>query len=127
MITENTIYWILKLDDIAGLLIVMAIVAAAFSIGAILVWAISAEVDDKYSRETAKILCVKSGIIAFICAVAFTFLPNTKQMAMIKVIPAITNSEFVADMSKDAKELYKMGIEAIKEQLTNKNNGGKNE
>lgn len=118
MITENTIYWILKLDDIAGLLLVMAIIAAAFSMGALLVCAICVEADDRDSCKTAKMICGKSGIIAFICAIAFTFLPNTKQMAMIKVVPMIANSEIARDIPADAKELYKMGIKAIKEQLT---------
>ena len=51
---------------------------------------------------------------------SLTFIPSTKQMAMIKVIPAIANSEIAGEMSKDAKELYKMGVDAIKEQLTSK-------
>lgn len=118
MITENTIYWILKLDDIANLLLGMTIIAAVFSIGALLVWGVCADTSNRVGGKTAKMLCGKSGIIAFICAVAFTFLPNTKQMAMIKVVPMIANSEIVRDMSADAKELYKMGIKAIKEQLT---------
>lgn len=118
MITENTIYWILKLDDIANLLLGMTIIAAVFSIGALLVWGVCADTSNREGGKTAKMLCGKAGIIAFICAVAFTFLPNTKQMAMIKVVPMIANSEIVHDMSADAKELYKMGIKAIKEQLT---------
>lgn len=36
---------------------------------------------------------------------------------MIKVIPIIANSEVVGEMSADAKEIYKLGINAIKESL----------
>jgi hypothetical protein len=45
-------------------------------------------------------------------------------MAAIKVIPAIANSEIVGELSADAKELYRMGINAIKEQLTGNNKEG---
>ena len=37
---------------------------------------------------------------------------------MIKIIPMIANSEIVGEMSTDCKELYRMGIKAMKEQLT---------
>lgn len=51
---------------------------------------------------------------------ARSLLPTTKQMAMIKVIPMIANSKAIETMSNDAKEIYTLGIKAIKEQLTGK-------
>lgn len=122
MITESTIYWILKLDDICILLSAICFVAAAFSFVTLIAWGINASEDNENCAETAKKLCGKSIVVALICATIFTFVPRTKQMAMIKVIPTIANSEIVGEMSADAKELYKMGIKAIKEQLTGKDN-----
>ncbi|MBR7145672.1 MAG: hypothetical protein IKD10_12120 [Lentisphaeria bacterium] len=118
MITENTIYWILKLDDITGLLIVITIIAAAVSTITFVLWGMSDSDDNKDHIETVKKLCVKSIVIALICGLGLTFIPRTKQMAMIKIIPMIANSEIVGEMSTDCKELYRMGIKAMKEQLT---------
>ena len=134
MITESAIYWILKLDDIKNFfwlpIIICAILSVVFLFGSIFYYIESqpcpSDVEKKYTMFAVK-LCLITVSIWISLSCIDCFIPSTKQMAMMKVIPAIANSEFAADMSKDAKELYKMGIEAIKEQLTNKNNGGKNE
>ena len=130
MITESAIYWILKLDDIKTFFWLPIIICAILSVVFLLFSIVSffeslpcpSDEEKKYTKFTVKFCLIAASIwISLSCINCF--IPSTKQMAMIKVIPAITNSEFAADMSKDAKELYKMGIEAIKEQLTNKNNG----
>lgn len=123
MITESAIYWILKLDDIHCLIVIIAVVALLTSIisgtGVAIFW-------DAWCDEDKKrlIICKKCFfvLIPVLCVsvLTATFMPTTKQMAMIKIIPAIANSEIADDMPKDAKDIYKLGIEAIKEQLTNK-------
>jgi hypothetical protein len=121
MITESAIYWVLKLDELRGICVVVCVISGLLSCGSLIGWIVNAM--DKDDVKSAKSLFFKAISVFMLGLVIGALLPSTKQMAMIKVIPAITNSEFAADMSKDAKELYKMGIEAIKEQLTNKNNG----
>ena len=59
-------------------------------------------------------------VCLFMSITARSLLPTTKQMAMIKVIPMIANSKAIETMSNDAKEIYTLGIKAIKEQLTGK-------
>ena len=66
-----------------------------------------------YAAITVMTLCP-------LCYLAKTFIPSTKQMAAIKVLPAIARSEIASEMSADAKELYRMGFSAIKETLTGK-------
>lgn len=126
MITESAIYWILKLDDIQLLTVIIAVVALLTSIifgtGWAVFWDAWRDEDKKRLSICKKCFFVLISVFC-VSVLTATFMPTTKQMAMIKVIPAITNSEFAADMSKDAKDLYKMCIEAIKEQLTNKNIG----
>ena len=130
MITESAIYWILKLDDIKTFfwlpIIICAILSVIFLIISICCYIESqpcpSDEEKKFTMFAVKLCLITTSIWISLSAIN-CFIPSTKQMAMIKVIPAITNSDFAADMSKDAKELYKMGIEAIKEQLTNKNNG----
>lgn len=115
MITESSIYWILTLDNIITLFGVFTGVFAVFFLGSVIAGAVAAEMRDDTSL--AKKLAIASFTACMIFAVALTFIPSTKQMAMIKVIPAIANSEIVGEMSADAKEIYKMGINAIKESL----------
>lgn len=118
MITENTIYWILKLDDIIDLCIGLLIPLALMSLVGLVVYVIGSDEIDKVTLSKLRSFLRISIPVSILLAFTVTFLPTTKQMAMIKVIPAITNSEIAGEMSADAKELYKMGIKAIKEQLT---------
>jgi hypothetical protein len=126
MITETEIYWILKLDDIQNLLMPFWIIMSFSSVIFGGVWIGRSFCGEPDCRETAKkgkkafFICLS---FALVFGIGHCFLPSTKQMAMIKVIPAIANSEIVGEMSADAKEIYKMGIQAIKEQITK--NGGK--
>lgn len=120
MITESMVYWILTLDSICHFLCVIAVCAAGFAVVMLLSCLINFCENDFDAYKTARRFCCKSGIVSIACFFSLTFIPSTKQMAMIKVIPAIANSEIAGEMSKDAKELYKMGVDAIKEQLTSK-------
>lgn len=120
MITESTVYWILKLDNIIDLCVGLLIPSAITSLVSLVVYALACDADDTVTMPKLRSFLRISVPISILLAFIITFLPNTKQMAMIKVIPAIANSEIAEEMSKDAKELYKMGVEAIKEQLTSK-------
>ena len=44
-----------------------------------------------------------------------TFLPSSKTIAMMVVLPAIVNSE---PIQKDLTEVYRMAVDALKDQLT---------
>ena len=48
---------------------------------------------------------VKLGVAAFMLGLAISFVPSTKQMAAIIIIPKIANSEIVAEMGDATKEL----------------------
>lgn len=122
MITESSIYWILKLDDINSFLIAVTVFAGFMAIASMLCFAIdiSIEGSDTYFGQMARKTARRFTVLALLVGVALCFTPTTKQMAMIKVIPAIANSEIVGEMSADAKEIYRMGINAIKEALSEK-------
>ena len=120
MITESMVYWVLKLDDICKFLAIFSMCSAGFA-GVMLISCLINFCGDNFDAyKTAQRFCCKSVIVSIACFFSLAFIPSTKQMAMIKVIPAIANSEIAGEMSKDAKELYKMGVDAIKEQLTSK-------
>ena len=124
MITASEIYWILKLSD-------LRIVFFAFSVffmGIALMSAIGWNVNEGICDDAAvAVACRKrffySMCLAFLLTIPAVFLPSTKQMAMIKVIPMIANNEAVKTMSTDAKEVYTLGIKAIKEQLIGRGQG----
>ena len=120
MITESMVYWILTLDRICHFLCAITVCSGVFAIVMLLSCLVNFSERNYDAYRTARRFCCKSVIVSIACFFSLTFIPTTKQMAMIKVIPAIANSEIAGEMSKDAKELYKMGVDAIKEQLTSK-------
>lgn len=121
MITPMQIYWILKLDDIhmafgfmffTGLLlmIVCGFGTLIFS--------------DGYSSKIAK--CFRNIVtwvgvpLAVIGGLASTFIPTTKQMTAIHVVPAIANNERVQnignktlDISEDLLKLAEQHLQAV--------------
>ena len=115
MISSSEIYWILMLDNIRGFFVMCAIVSAITTLVFFLVGAINVDNEDPY-RDV-----LKMGKIAFCCFIAASlslcFIPSTKQAAIVKAVPALANSEVVAEMSKDAKDIYRLGVKSIKEHL----------
>ena len=123
MITEWEMYWILKLDGLHGALVVFTVVSAITLGIAGVVWMVCDTEDKDSDRFFRVIKC--SLITCIVCLIPAVFLPTTKEMAMIKVVPMIANSEIGSQMPADAKVLYRMGIEAIKEKLTEKKDAKK--
>lgn len=125
MITASEIYWILKLDDIQGVLIFLTVLVGIYCLAMLVIWGVTRGIDyDEKKEEKIVTFCAKQLFITVpvfaVLLLIGTLIPSTKQMAAIKVIPAIANSEIVGEMPRDAKELYRMGVNAIKEQLTGK-------
>jgi hypothetical protein len=120
MITESELYWILKLDDIRTFFIGCTVFLGIASV-ALIVITISHSfepifTDSSWRKHKFTRLAVYIALTVF--AIALALLPSTKQMAAIKCIPAIVNSEAAKNVSSDTKELYKLGVSALKEKLT---------
>ena len=123
MISEWEMYCILKLDGLHSTFVVFALVSAIILGVAVSAW-MACDDEDKDSAFLFRV--VKCSLITFIVfLIPAVFLPTTKEMAMIKVVPMIANSEIAREMPADAGVLYRMGIEAIKEKLTEKKDAGK--
>ena len=117
MINATTVYWIVMLDSIHLVLFGLAILAG------VCIWRVLRYYDERYG-EACKIgkerpafprikICLL--IVCLICVlIASAFLPTTKQMALIYVVPQIANSEMV---QQDIPELYDLGVSALKQQL----------
>lgn len=122
MITESMIYWILKLDNIVDMFVIFSIISILSSITTLGIWFVKR--DDCYNNENID-KYVKISVISFALFIAFlmaaTFTPSTKQMAIIKIVPIIAKGEITKEIKGDAKEIYKLGVQAIKESLITKN------
>lgn len=129
-ITESTIYWITRLDKFhvtAGLLLGISLMVLLICIVFCCVQKnelneryIRKEEEERIKREmkiAIKIACYAVFFIAM-CASVLVFVPTSKEMALIKVIPAISNSKFVSDeLPKGVKEIYELAKDAIKNRI----------
>jgi hypothetical protein len=122
MITESMVYWILKLDNIVDMFIVLAIISILSSVITLGIWFAKREdYDDNEDVGKCFKICVISFVLFIVFLMASTFIPSTKQMAIIKVVPTIAKSEVTKELKGDAKEIYKLGVQAIKDSLVDKN------
>ena len=131
MITETSLYWVLKLDSIRNLFEGIACIFTIFSIIItipLVVGAVTYQVSSDFNYDDEKAVLrriLKAGglvelvlvFIAISSAICHVLIPSTKEYAMIKVIPMVANSTEFKELKGDAKELYKLGIEATKSQL----------
>ena len=131
MITESYMYWILKLDDIRDFAFALGVITSLTAVAFLSFFLASTISKEEFCRDYKHVsrlcgwLCLTTTILTLFLHLSYALLPTTKQMAMIKVIPAIANSEEVEMVSKDAKELYKLGVEAVRTRLINECKGGK--
>ena len=128
-ITESTIYWITRLDKFhvtAGVLLGISFMVLLICI--VVCCVDKNQLDEIYSKEyrerikremkiAIKIACYSVFYIVM-CASVLIFVPTSKEMALIKVLPAISNSKFVSDeLPKDVKEIYELAKDAIKNKI----------
>lgn len=113
MITENMIYWITRFDALNGLaafFIALSLIGIVVTLPFILNFP-----DDGETRICKWVIGVCSSIF-LVMVLVLTFLPTTKEMCAIKVIPAIANNEKINDISNfmldSAKEWIKQSLPA---------------
>ena len=118
MISEFSLYWILKLDDICNTLRIFSLTAFAISVITGVEWGMQTAECNRKAAHKARNICKKSLLVSVILFSVSTLVPTTKQMAAVKVIPVIANSDIAHEMSEDDKDVYRLGIQAIKDYLT---------
>lgn len=124
MITEEMLYWIFRLDSLRSGFWAITLLGTIFVICATFLRSEFAEWNSK-SLEEYHALCKKIifnrnivAVITVISALALIFLPSTKEMAAIKIIPAICNNKFIQEnFTKECKDLYILTKLALKEKL----------
>ena len=100
MITETTLYWITRLDNINAFLVFFTllsiIVAAVFLVN----WIHPESTGDERRLGRFGFLLVIP--FFFVLSLGLVFLPTTKEMCAIKVIPALANNEKIRGIGDKA-------------------------
>lgn len=120
MITEEMLYWIFRLDAIKVFCFVVLLVGGLATVLITAHLIIDKNFIDfsDYFYKRLLIFVKSMYIIISIAILTLIFLPSTKEMAAIKLIPVIYNSDFVQkELPKEGKELYDLAKVAIKRTL----------
>lgn len=124
MITETTLYWFTRLshiheviDSLFAPFIALTIVSFLLLIVLSIIEKMSCDNDEKMifstiCKVTKKTCCITACGVAFtmICSI---FVPTTKEMAAIIVIPKIANNESIKDLGDEIVNLAKEWMKEI--------------
>ena len=116
-LTPEMMYWLTRCDNICTAATILSVL---FGIGAVML-KLFFFVETESVEFFHKILCVIAILLFFISAATCVFVPTTKEMAAIYVVPKIANSETVKDLGDGVVTLAR---EWIQELRPNKQNGG---
>ena len=115
MITSWNIYWLTRLDAISDFFALPIILFALGSIALGIAYVISIVEYDKELGEKVG-FAFKLSIIGLVATVAVSvFIPSTKEMAAIIVLPAIANNTDVQEIGAGITDLAKEWLRDLKE------------
>ena len=124
MITSSQMYWFTRMDPIRELLGCglgfLSLAAGICFIGFAASFCVSHDNCPDAGRTCRASRNWLLGILmlASVVGTVRAFIPTTKEMAVIVVVPAIANSDFIQkDVPAEAKELYSYAKAFLKEQL----------
>lgn len=115
MIDESSMYWLTRMDYVCQLL-------RGFGIAGIVAGVISlipffATLGDEAHASVSKVvrwLCPTLLLIGMLGLVGRALTPTTRELAVIKVVPAIVNNE---DLKRECSELYTLTKSWLKDTL----------
>lgn len=123
-LTSFDLYWITRLDAIrpacTGILFCGILVGVGSFLG--LIGGSIEGVAESWMKTCKWGVCVGIALI-IVGASGKVFVPSTKEAAFIWGVPAILNSEAAQVVSEDTKEIYKLGVEYLKDMLKEVENG----
>ena len=123
-ITPATMYWFTRLNGITTLFSVITFVgvfALLFLIPGYYATKSGVSTNDENDHKSISSVLKWFVPVWVVALLGLLFVPNSKQMAMIYVVPALTESQVV---KQDIPELYDLGVKALKDWLKkDKENG----
>lgn len=124
-ITPATMYWFTRLDRIAAACDIITLLGG-FALVFLIIghYVTGGNTDEMYEHKVVKNVLKWFIPVWLFGVIGVLFIPNSKQMAMIYVVPQITESQVV---KQDIPELYDLGVNALKDWLKkDKENGNNN-
>lgn len=123
MITESTIYWVTRLDAFNNLVTAVSLISVIFLIASGIASGIVMGERQSVLNDKGKLILplkflIGSIISLVVCATLLVFVPTTKEYAAIKILPKIANDEVLNTLSQDGKELYRLTVDYLKDQVT---------
>lgn len=119
-------YWLTRLNGITVLFAVITFIGA-FALLFLIIGYYSTKagtsINDENDHKSISSILKWFVPVWVVALLGLLFVPNSKQMAMIYVVPQITESQVV---KQDIPELYDLGINALKDWLK-QTKGGDNE
>lgn len=123
-ITPATMYWFTRLDRITDTFTLITVLGAFILLFLSLVYYATGNTNEVYEHNTVKGILKWLIPVWLFSLIGVLFIPNSKQMAMIYVVPQITESQVI---KQDIPELYDLGVNAMKEWLKKKSTDEENE
>lgn len=120
MITPMQMYWLLKLDDINEAFSNTVVLSILVLMVSTVIFCASFEAGDVKIYKLARISVLVSLLSAILFSCAVTFLPTTKQMAAIYVVPAIANNEKIQQIGGKTLDISNQLLDLTKEYLEDK-------
>lgn len=121
MITTSQMYWMTRLDGIRDCMIVFILLTVFSAIGVVISYAITFCAVGTGERDvfnmSLKIRKICGWIFSVCLSVAIlvtTFVPTTKEMAAIYIVPKIVNSEKIQNVGNQVYELAVQWMEELK-------------
>lgn len=131
--TETTMYWITRLDWVRSLLNGSGVLCAVVSFVGALFWVIAAsirKVNEQYNQDdhvdsdwaqanaianTAKPFALWGLALSAALSVAYVFVPTTREMVAIQVVPAIASPEMCEKLKDVSRDLVDVAAEWLKD------------
>lgn len=120
MITSMEMYWLLKLDDIYMLVSCAAALTTGVFVVSFLAYKLAGVDGNKQAQKTSGIAALVSLVCSVLLWCVVTFIPTTKQMAAIYVVPAIVNNEKVQQIGNKTLDISEQLLDLTKEYLEKK-------
>ena len=118
VITSKDIYWLTRLDPIRDSCGFYCFIAIFLILGCSVAWSYGKNENEHVPLWLGGIGTVFFSLLLMFSIIVQIFVPTTKEMAMIKITPAIVNSDFVQeDLPKETKELYSMAKQYLQEKV----------
>lgn len=113
-ITPWELYWILQLDQIRSILEVICF----FSTLALATFLSVALLTSDDTKRPLKKACIYVGIISVFSALLLMFMPTTRQLMVVKVMPVIMNTESAQkELTTESAELYGLVKQYLRENM----------